>query len=197
MKKQMHLAAQYLAAAGISFLEKKEDDSHTNLGFNISGASLETNVLSKNGDQLCLNYKTFSLVWKSKKDKTSFKLNGKTHKAVLEWLEETSKKYLNKPYSYKLHYDLPYKIDDSFVFQLKSNSDLEELIQLRTVIQLSLEEINIIYNKNADIRIWPHHFDTGIYSQLLDNDISFGLGLAIPDSVCKEHYLYISGYNFR
>ena len=30
MEKQIHLAAQYLAAAGISFLEKEPDDSHTN-----------------------------------------------------------------------------------------------------------------------------------------------------------------------
>jgi hypothetical protein len=34
MKDQLHIAAQYLAAANMSFLEKKADDSHTNLGFN-------------------------------------------------------------------------------------------------------------------------------------------------------------------
>lgn len=29
----MHLASQYLAAAAISFVPKKDDDSHTNLGW--------------------------------------------------------------------------------------------------------------------------------------------------------------------
>ncbi len=190
----MHLASQYLAAAAISFLEKKADDSHTNLGFNILDSSLETHVLSEDGDQLCLNYKTFSLVWKSKKENTSFKLDGKSHYEILNWLKETSIKKLVKNYNYNFHYDLPYTIDNSFTYTIKSSKDLEELIKLRTLIQLSLEEINKIYNKKAAIRIWPHHFDTAIYNALLDNDISFGLGLAIPDNVYKDHYFYISGY---
>lgn len=194
MKKQMHLAAQYLAAAGISFLEKKADDSHTNLGFNIEDSALETHMLSENGDQLCLSYKDFSLQWKSKSGTASFDLDGATHQEVLSWLTEASKVYLNKEYTYNLHYDLPYDINDSFIFQLKSIEELEALVQLRTMAQLSLEKINKEFKKNTDIRIWPHHFDTGIYSQLLNNNLYLGLGLAIPDSLSDYHYLYISGY---
>ncbi|WP_040281638.1 hypothetical protein [Psychroserpens damuponensis] len=195
MKKQMHLAAQYLAAAGISFLEKKDDDSHTNLGFNIKDALLETHVLSNNGDQLCLNYNTFSLQWKSGEGFiTSFLLDGKTHKEVLTWLKDTSKKHLNKAYNYHLHYDLPYTIHDDFVFLLKTTSQLDALVHLRTMAQLSLEQINLDFKTNASIRVWPHHFDTGIYTTLVDQTISFGLGLAIPDDLSEVHYLYISAY---
>jgi len=194
MKEQMHLAAQYLAATGISFLEKKADDSHTNLGFNIEDSALETHMLSENGDQLCLSYNDFSLQWKSKSGTVSFDLDGATHQDVLSWLTDTSRTHLNKEYTYNLHYDLPYSINNSYVFQLKSTEELLELVQLRTMVQLSLERINKDFNKNADIRIWPHHFDTGIYSQLLNNDIYLGLGLAIPDSLSDYHYLYISGY---
>ena len=61
-------------------------------------------------------------------------------------------------------------------------------------MQFILEQINEDYNLNASIRIWPHHFDTGIYSAIPDSDITIGLGLAIPDSVCDAHYLYITGY---
>ena len=50
MEKMLYLAAQYLAAAGISFLEKKEDDSHTNLAFNSNNAQLSSRVLSSKGD---------------------------------------------------------------------------------------------------------------------------------------------------
>ena len=194
MKKQMHLAAQYLAAAGISFLEKKDDDSHTNLGFNIEDSTLESHVLSENGDQLCLSYNDFSLQWKSKTGTVSFDLDGATHQDVLSWLADTSKAHLGKEYTYNLHYDLPYSIDNSYVFQFNSIEELQELVHLRTMAQLSLEKINNDFNKKADIRIWPHHFDTGIYSQLLNNDIYLGLGLAIPDSLSDYHYLYISGY---
>ena len=65
---------------------------------------------------------------------------------------------------------------------------------MRVLAQLVLEKIDKQYNLNTSIRIWPHHFDTGIYSPLPDSDITIGLGLAIPDSISNKHYLYISGY---
>jgi hypothetical protein len=52
MEKQMHLASQYLAAAGLSFVKKQDDDSHTNLGFNTEKGIMYTRALSDNGDQL-------------------------------------------------------------------------------------------------------------------------------------------------
>lgn len=195
MKKQMHIAAQYLAAAGISFLDKKEDDSHTNLGFNTETGCLETHFLSENKDQLLLSYKDFSLLWKSNTDSTSFKLDGMSHKEIMKWLNEISHTFLNKTYTYKLHYDLPYGIDNSFMFKLNNPSKLKDLMHLRMLTQLSLEKIIENHHLNSDIRVWPHHFDTGIYAQIPDSNISVGLGLAIPDSVCDEHYLYASGYN--
>jgi hypothetical protein len=50
MEKMMYLLAQYLAAAGISFLEKKDDDSHSNLGFSIENSSMYSRPLNENGD---------------------------------------------------------------------------------------------------------------------------------------------------
>ena len=41
----MHIAAQYLAAAGISILEKQPDDSHTNVGFSVEDRTLFTRPL--------------------------------------------------------------------------------------------------------------------------------------------------------
>ncbi|GHC50718.1 hypothetical protein [Ulvibacter litoralis] len=194
MEKQMHLAAQYLAAAGISFLDKKPDDSHTNLGFNAENGSLYTHTLSDNEDQLGLDYEKFALVWKSKQGTKTFKLDGATHAEVLTWLQDTSKTALNKVYHYQFHYDLPYDIDNAFTFKLEDLGKLKVLKNLRVLAQSVLETINTQYNLNASIRVWPHHFDSGIYSPLPDAEITIGLGLAIPDSICKEHYLYISGY---
>lgn len=190
MEKQMHLAAQYLAAAGISFLEKESDDSHTNLGFNIENGCLCTHTLSDKGDQLCLNYESFALEWKSNRGTTTFELDGAMHVEVLSWLVDTSKSHLNKTY----HYDLPYDIDHSFTFELLDSDKLLTLKHLRILAQLVLENIVKQYNLNASIRIWPHHFDTGVYSALPNSDITIGLGLAIPDTICNNHYLYLSGY---
>ena len=194
MEKQMHLAAQYLAAAGISFLEKESDDSHTNLGFNTESGCLSTHPLSDNGDVLCLDYEKFALEWTSNKGTTTFELDGAMHAEVLNWLEDTSKARLNKTYHYEFHYDLPYSIAHSFTFELLDTYRLMELKDLRALAQLVLENIDKQYNLNTSIRIWPHHFDTGIYSPLPDSDITIGLGLAIPDQISNKHYLYISGY---
>lgn len=193
MEKMMHLAAQYLAAAGISFVSKKEDDSHTNLGFTIAKSCMETHPLAENGDVLSLDYKNFGLNWNSKNDSTSLPLDGATHTDVLRWIKETSKNFLNKSYSYKFHYELPYQITDDFRFQLDDANRLAELLQLRTLAQSALEETLKDCHLGSTIRTWPHHFDSGAYASLNEN-IAVGFGLAIPDSVCAEHYFYISGY---
>ena len=189
----MHLAAQYLAAAGISFLDKKDDDSHTNLGFSIAKSCMETHPLSENGDVLSLDYKNFSLNWNSESVTNSFPLDGATHSDALNWLKETSKTFLYKSYVYEFHYDLPYEITDDFKYELVDANRLAELLQLRILAQSVLEETLNDGNLESPIRTWPHHFDSGAYTSLNEN-IAIGFGLATPDTVCAEHYFYISGY---
>ncbi|MDO6518224.1 hypothetical protein [Zobellia uliginosa] len=192
MEKMMHLAAQYLAAAGISFVGKKADDSHTNLGWSIDEQRLETHPLSTDGDVLALSYNTFSLAWNSPKNNASFALDGKTHEQVLEWLTNSADAFLGKKYTYDFHYDLPYSIDDSFTFKLHA-SKLKELAGLRTLAQSGLEKTLAENGLVSDIRIWPHHFDSGAYVSMTD-DLALGFGLAVPDTMVTEHYFYISGY---
>jgi hypothetical protein len=191
----MHLAAQYLAAANINFVAKESDDSHTNIGFNVAHQRLETHALSPEGDILTLSYKEFSLQWISSRGMTSFLLEGKTHAQALQWLEQTSMNALKKPFAYSFHYDLPYAISSTYQFTIPDAGALEKLCSLRILAQHSLEPILKEYQLDASIRIWPHHFDTGIYANLTGtSDVSIGLGLAIPDSVSDTHYFYVSGY---
>jgi len=195
MKDQMHIASQYLAAANISFLEKKADDSHTNVGFDTDTMRMETYDLSSTGDRLSLNYRRFSLEWTSQNGTISLSLDGKTHREVLHWLQERSQVQLAKDYVYEFHYELPYTIDSDFQFKLTDASKLEHLCNLRILAEYTLEHIVEANNLDSPVRIWPHHFDTGAYA-LLDttSGISIGLGMAIPDTLSDEHYFYISGY---
>lgn len=193
MEKMMHLAAQYLAAAGISFLTKQDDDSHTNLGFSIARNCMETHALSEKGTVLSLNYKKFSLNWNSQSVSSDFLLDGATHSDVLNWIQETSKTVLNKSYTYQFHYDLPYEITDDYKFKLVDTKRLDALLKLRILAQSVLEEVLSEHRLESPIRTWPHHFDSAAYVNLNKN-IAIGFGLAIPDEVCKEHYFYISGY---
>ncbi len=195
MEKQMHLASQYLAAAGISFVEKQDDDSHTNLGFNKEKGVMYTRELSDNGDQLILNYNTFSLDWKGVHKTTSISLNGKTHKAIMAWLSNSAQKAIGKSYEYAFHYDLPYTISDDFTFELKDANRLNELLENRALASSIIEAFLTSNNLKSETRVWPHHFDTGAFV-IFDNDsgLSIGLGFAIPDAVTQEHYFYIGGY---
>ena len=141
-----------------------------------------------------LNYQKFTLDWVSLSGTKSFRLDGASHQQVVKWISEVSQKALNKPYQYKFHYDLPYKITDDFVFRLNNVGELYDLMHLRIFTQFSLERILEENSIQTPIRVWPHHFDTGAYERLPNSDVSIGLGLAMPDTVCDEHYLYISGY---
>ncbi len=192
----LHLAAQYLAAAGISFLEKKEDDSHTNIGFSVEEGSMYTRPLNDMADTLSLNYERFTLEWNSFDTRTIFRLNGATHEEVLIWLNEViSSSGFSTSYIYKFHYDLPYSIEKNFTYKLLNKNRLQELLHFRILAQMVLESFLEEHRLKSEIRVWPHHFDTGAFVTLEEGSgISIGLGLAVPDSICSKHYLYMSGY---
>ncbi len=197
MTTQMHIASQYLAAAGISFLNKTNDDSHTNLGFSSVTAKMYTRPLNQKGDTLSLNYHDFSLEWKSNATTNTLQLNNTTHKDVLKWISEmATKASIEKPYHYEFHYELPYPtITDTYKFTLQDKTALQELINHRKLAQHTLETFLKNHHLNSEIRVWPHHFDIGAFSTFNDEKgTSVGLGLAIPDTMVNDYYFYISAY---
>lgn len=196
MTTQMHLAAQYLAAAGISFLEKKNDDSHTNLGFSIEKGTLYTRALNLSKDLLSLNYNLFTLEWNSHNLTKTLQLDGTSHAEVLQWIRRMAKDSdINTPYIYALHYELPYTITDDYIYTLKDLSKLQKLVAFRKLSKSTIQEFLQNNQLNSEIRIWPHHFDTGAFASLEDeSDLAIGLGLAIPDTMCDDYYFYIGGY---
>ena len=198
MTNQVHIAAQYLATAGINFLAKKDDDSHSNVGFNSEKGYLETWSLNDKGNKLALDYAAFSLHWLANDEKDqSISLDGKTHQEVVQWISNVTAVLEKKaPYTYQLHYDLPYaKITDHFVFQKPAQEELKGLLEFRIIAQNALESIVKELNLDTDIRIWPHHFDTGGFVVLdTSKNISVGFGMAIPDTIIDDFYLYTSGY---
>ncbi|NKI30374.1 hypothetical protein [Croceivirga thetidis] len=192
MSNQIHFITQYLAMAGKRFLEPKPDDSHTNLCFNSENKSFETWSLNQNGLKLQFDLPDFRLQWSTG---TSFELDGKTHATVVQWLESSANEFdFNKPYNFELHYELPFKWDDSFTFEMPDNSLLRSEIELRTMANNALQEFLTENNLSSAIRIWPHHFDTGAFVLLEGTEKSVGMGMAIPDTLLDEHYLYLSGY---
>ena len=170
----IRLAAQYLAAAGISFLEKQADDSHTNLGYSEEEHQLFSRPLNASGDFLALDLLNFALKWVTASGSSHYMLDGKSHAEILEWLKSKVKNDdLSSEYQYSFHYDLSCAISDTYVFKMNEEA-LQLERDLRGLANRVLSHVLSEYSMESDIRIWPH--------------------LAIPDSLVDQYYLYISGY---
>ncbi len=191
----IRLAAQYLAAAGISFLEKQADDSHTNLGYSEEEHQLFSRPLNASGDFLALDLLNFALKWVTASGSSHYMLDGKSHAEILEWLKSKVKNDdLSSEYQYSFHYDLSCAISDTYVFKMNEEA-LQLERDLRGLANRVLSHVLSEYSMESDIRIWPHHFDTGAFAQLPGSgNVSLGIGLAIPDSLVDQYYFYISGY---
>lgn len=190
MTNLIHLIAQYLAAANLSFVPSKPDDSHSNLGF--SNGNLYTHALNKNGAKLAFNYLNFSLNWDGK----SIALDGKSHDQVLAWLTNTALELEFKtPYRYEFHYQMPYAIEQVSPFKKPDQGSLQQAIARRERAHQNIGAFVSALGFNDPVRIWPHHFDSGTYLSLdWGQEIGLGIGLAIPDAVEDSFYYYMGYY---
>jgi len=198
IENEVHKIIQYLAAAGNSFLPKKNDDSHTNLKSLTGCGCVTTRPLNDKGDVLAFKYTTFTLEWwLNGGDKIKLSLHGITHKEIIDWIRELGvKNGITKPYRYQMHYELPYHpITDDYIFYLENKQRLSEIMHYRIMAHLALEDVLQNMKPHSEIRVWPHHFDiASIYSFNKSKNHTIGLGMAIPDEISPEFYFYAKGY---
>jgi hypothetical protein len=88
-------------------------------------------------------------------------------------------------------------VDDGAAFEKPDHEALVSWSRWRSNAQYLLEAVASEFSASSTIRVWPHHFDTGLYipiQQAADGkDIqSLGLGLAIPDGDVQEPYFYLN-----
>ncbi len=195
---EVHKIIQYLAAAGNSFLPRKQDDSHTNLQSLTSCGCLTTRPLNKNGDVLAFSYSSFTLEWWIYQgDKIKLSLDGTTHHDIVKWITERTKANgITKPYKTQMHYELPYnQVDEYYTFHLENKPRLNEIMHYRILAHLALEDTLQELKPHTEIRVWPHHFDiASLYTINKSKKHIIGLGMSIPDSTNNGFYLYVKGY---
>jgi len=98
-----------------------------------------------------------------------------------------------KGFRAELHYTIP---DYSFTketIQAIPEKSLEEWIRIRRMANEACVLLLGHAQSEGEIRIWPHHFDTGIYTKI-NSKISLGFGLAMQDAMAGSPYFYMSGY---
>lgn len=198
---QQHHAVQLIAIAGKYLIDEKADDSHTNMTF-ISQPPLFKGNKFKNEMCLALDADQFSLqlLDDSGEVLNQFSLVGKTQEeAFVRMRQILSDAGLGiRSLQNKLHYTIPdHPIQYGAVFQVENQLSLMQNNIYRHNAEIVLVEVFNDFELDAEINVWPHHFDTGAFLPLeFDGEKNLlkyiGLGFAIPDTMVSEPYFYLS-----
>ena len=196
---QLHHLCQVLAKAGRTFVPKQEDDSHTNLYYDSVANRIITHWISsaKVPVVLALTLNSLHFEWQNSANEVlqSFPSIGKTRHEVeiainkqLEQLGLESDDFLDD-----LHFEIP-----KYLFANDRIKDIPKADMLVWKKYRKLANTNCLavlghLQVAGEIRIWPHHFDTGIYVEV-EHRIGIGFGLAMQDNMAGVPYFYMSGY---
>lgn len=193
----LHRAAQFPAIMGNSLLPTADDDSQSSLEWvpelkSLVGAQIELATTFRMG----LNYEKFELHAYSETFSpiSILPLTGQTRSQVMGYLKQLTQKLGGNPDKIEpiSHYQLPgHEVDHKGVFQVTDPEHNREMVRYRTNIRHILEALKPYFSKTSDIRVWPHHFDTGMLIEV-GPEKRIGVGMAIPDEFSPEPYFYIN-----
>lgn len=195
----LHRGAQYIALTAIAFVSPESDDSHTNIGWNAERKRLEGRWFPSIGNEyrLTLSPSTYELIWEDRNRTTidRFQLSGTDEKEVREWWETTAATIGGKSLAdIELHYELPKT--DSYSNPVLPSPTAEMInvwVRWRSLGQKAISVIGALMESDVKPRVWPHHFDTGIFGQF-NHSASLGCGIAPADSMMNEPYIYLYGW---
>ena len=196
---QIHWLSQVIAKVNRSFSEEKTDDSHTNLFYDPLGDKLTGRWICVNDKiiMLSLNLETWRMEWLNENLEVLnfFDVLGLSIEEIEiktgEYLEflgaDTS--VLNKP----LHFEIS-NYGLSILYEKDLNqTGLEQWKFYRNLANQACTYFLGYIQKESEIRIWPHHFDTGIFAPV-NKKLEIGFGLAVKDNMAKSPYFYMAGY---
>jgi hypothetical protein len=146
---------------------------------------------------LTLNLSSQNFEWINQKQEVLglFKTIGKQIETIEKEVSSSLRSFGLEPNGFtdKLHYEIPeYSFMNDPVPEINEN-DVLEWANYRLLANEACSAILTTLGVDGEIRIWPHHFDTGIYVNANEN-ISIGFGLAMEDQMAGAPYLYMSGY---
>ena len=198
--RQLHWLSQVIAKVNRAFVPEKKDDSHTNLYFDpLSGRLMGRWIESEKGKFIhTLNLDSLHFEWLDHQFRVhnSRPIWDKT----LEQLEDDTADFVagigldRTAISRELHFQIP-----DYHISLLNASAISEVglanwKHLRDLANMACQYMLGFLQAKAEIRIWPHHFDTGFYAPLAKN-VGIGFGLAMEDAVAGEPYFYMAGYS--
>lgn len=197
---EQHHAAQFIAMAGRHLIPQQPDDSNTNMEFLTDTGLLAGHELVK-GVRLALHLSEMKFcILTPSGCAHEVPLAGKTKQEVFEEIKNmlVEAGVNTARLKYELHYEIPeHPLDKGAVFTMEDPQAYRKNMLHRHNAQIILEVIIKDYAGAEPVRIWPHHFDTGTLIPLERNVRgelikSMGLGWAIPDTMVRGPYFYLS-----
>ncbi len=197
--KKLHQLIQVIAKVNKSLVPKQADDSHTNLYFEPIEKRIYGRWFEHNGDRhifaLQLTDFSFLLLAEDKEIVKSFSIEGKTtskiEKEITNGFEALG--LSTKDLMEKLHFDIPsYPFADG-IWEKPGSEELNTWATYRAFANEACALFLGIAQSEGEIRIWPHHFDTGVYCKV-KKGLGIGFGLAMEDDMAKDAYFYMAAY---
>lgn len=196
---EIHALVQLLTKSNRTYLEARQDDSHTNLFFDpltsriygrwLDGGSKRI-ILALNLDQqqfeiLSTAYEVMHKIQVI--DKTFTELE----KSMLGILEKLG--FNSAGFAEPLHYEIPRYSFAGKPFAAFDPEGLKQWLFFRSLANDAGAAVLGHLQIEGEVRVWPHHFDTGIYAQVSEG-LGIGFGLAMADAIADEPYFYLAGY---
>lgn len=194
----IHQLSQIITKANRTFVPKQADDSHTNLYFDSIARRVYGRWINaeKGNIILALNLQSFSFEWINDTLKVIqiHSIQGKTSSKIEQSIADALPEIGLRAKDFRN--DLHFKISEyPFLNEPFSNFEAKDLTQwehYRSLGNKACFALLGLLQATSEIRIWPHHFDTGIYIEPTKK-IGLGFGLAMEDNMVGYPYFYFSG----
>jgi len=196
----LHLLCQPLAKINRSLVPPKADDSQTNIAFD----SLEQRLLGRwfvsNGNAyligIDLKKLNYALYDEDRKELMHIPFLNRSIKDIeLDLQIHLGRLGIQKEDLFApLHFEIssyPFKDD---AFHAEHFEGLAVWMELRKNANEACMLLQNHLQAQGETRIWPHHFDTGIYLEIAKKT-GLGFGLAMADNMMNEPYFYFSRYD--
>jgi len=200
---QLHEAAQIIAAIGISFVTKQDDDSHTNLEWLPSLHAFAGGLFNNGKLRTALQTDTLSILLLDADNQqlAYFALNGHTQTEAVEALKKMlqQKGFDVSAMTMKKHYEITSTPQaQGKPYQFFNKAAFDTLTAHFNNAQLELERVMVNHPGASDIRLWPHHFDLGLLLPLSsgDNAKSISMGFSPGDVHYDTPYYYVSPWPY-
>lgn len=197
---KLHVLTQLIAKVNRTYISSEADDSHTNFEFEPQHNCICGRFIGEGGRKVRLAFNLTNQVFQWRDESDAILRNHPIVNRTFEDIEAELASELDKfgfntmDFAKAMHYEIPGYDFSSSPFKRLDESHLKGWSYYRALANSACTELATRLEVSGEPRIWPHHFDTGIYFQI--NDLfEIGFGLGMQDDMVGEAYFYMAGYS--